>query len=238
MTAHTVFTEPQWASLAAAAAVNPSGGLAPCAEDQTPVDGESGWVDALRLLGGADVRVDLLAARGQRGWQACLAAGDDQHVGVVRTLAAVRRGDRVGIVPGVEIGRGSRVELLGSVLRLVPDLTGDDVDPDVIVVPTAQVGAVIAAGREGDTRIQDALLEQLGWSELPAVIASLDRLHGDITISITATGRPTRIIRLVHGADGWVSMAISQRGVSYRRATAAWLKAELLWELASAADAR
>jgi hypothetical protein len=106
----------------------------------------------------------------------------------------------------------------------------------VAVVPTAKVGAVFAALREGSGSTRRALLDQLGWREVPEEIASLDRVDGDLTLTVSAPGRRTRVVRLLHGRAGWVAMEISADGLRYRRATAGWLRAELAWELTAAVE--
>ena len=234
MTTHEKLQEGAWAGAVGAAGLALDGALAPLG----PAEGAAATVPALRLdlLTDARIIVDLLAARGQRGWIARLGADDAAHVSAVRTLVTGRADGRVGVVPGIEVGSGSRAELLGSILRLVPDLQDGPVSPRTVTVPTEHVGAVIAATREDDARTRAALLDLLGWDDIPEEVASLTRIDGDITLTLTAPGRRTRLIRLLHGHEGWISTSIGRHGITYRSATGPWLTAELTWELVAAAE--
>ncbi len=233
MTAHVKLQEGQWAAALAAAGVSLDGALRPLA----PAEVSTG-LPAMRLdlLASAPVTVDLLGARGERGWCARLGGDATAHTSAVRTLVTGRGGGRVGVIPGIELGSGTRSELLHSVLRLVPGLEDGPSSPPSVTVPTAHVGTAIAATREEDARTRAALLEILGWDDVPDEVASLTRVDGDLTLTLAAPGRRTRLIRLLHGHEGWVSTSISRNGITYRRATGPWLTAELTWELVAAAE--
>lgn len=227
-------TEEQWAAATSAAGVTLEGALKPL---MTPTgEAPAGAVRPLRLLESADVTVDLLAGQGRRGWVARVAADDVSHVSAVRSLATGRPDGRIGTIAGIELGHGPRAELLSSIVRLVPGLEDGPVSPEAVTVPTEHVGAVIAATREESGRMRAALLDLLGWDEIPEEIASLTRIDGDITLSIAAPGRRTRVIRLLHGHEGWVNTTIGRRGISYRRATLPWLQSEITWELVAAME--
>lgn len=259
MTRRTKLTEEQWAEVVATAgAVSLPSMLAPMRASSTPeapaAEGSAlgdvdGWSTAAGLLTTAETTIDLLAARGEqrlftasraRGWFARLAIGDDAYAGAVRSLNPDPDHTKVGIIPGIELslqtGPGSPAALIDDTLRLLPDLHGESPNPQTIDVPRDQVATVIAAVRETDAATRDALLEQLAWTDLPDEVASLDRISGDATLTLTTPGRRTRIIRLLHGRDGWINMSINRRSLRYRAATAAWLRAELTWELVRAAE--
>lgn len=259
MTRRTKLTEEQWAEVVATAGrVSLPSILAPVRASSTPEDSVAegaalsdveGWSTAAGLLATAETTIDLLASRGEqrlftasraRGWFARLAIGDDAYAGAVRSLNPGRNDTQVGIIPGIELsqqtGPSSHAALIEDTLRLLPDLHGESPDPRTIEVPRDQVATAIAAVRERDPATREALLEQLGWTDLPDEVAGLDRISGDATLTLTTPGRRTRIIRLLHGRDGWINMSINHRSLRYRAATAAWLRAELTWELASAAE--
>jgi hypothetical protein len=188
------------------------------------------------VLAAGEVTVDILGSRGGRAWLARVARRGVAHASAVRTLVpGPGNGDHVGVVPGLELGRGTS-GMLDSVLRLVPGLRGSDVNPRVVAVPSTQVGAVFAALREDSGRTRRALLDELGWADVPEEIASLDRVDGDLTLTVSSPGRRTRLVRLLHGRRGWVAMEIGADGLRYRRATEGWLRTELAWELTAALD--
>ncbi|HSX68395.1 hypothetical protein [Nocardioides sp.] len=234
MTTHDRLSEEQWAAAVAAAGLTPEGALAPLAPAGAPAALES--VRRLAPLRHPEITVDLLAAHGPRGWTARLAADANAHASAVRTLVTGRPDGRIGVVPGLELGHGTRAELLGSILRLVPGLEDGAASPEAITVPTEHVGAVIAATKEEDARTRSALLDLLGWDDIPDEVASLTRIDGDLTLTIAAPGRRTRLIRLLHGHEGWISTSIGRHGISYRRATGPWLTTELTWELVAALE--
>lgn len=233
MTTHVKLTEEQWAGAARGAGASFAGPLAPLITGPSTT-GE--WTTTVAVLAAGDVTVDILGSRSGRAWLGRVARRGVAHASAVRTLVAgPGGGDHVGVVPGLELGRGTS-GMLESVLRLVPGLRGSDVNPRVVVVPSTQVGAVFAALREGAGSTRRTLLDQLGWPDVPEEIASLDRVDGDLTLTVSAPGRRTRVVRLLHGRRGWVAMEINSEGLRYRRATAGWLRAELAWELTAAVE--
>lgn len=226
-------TEEQWAGAAAGAGASFAGPLAPLISGPSTT-GE--WTTAVAVLAAGDVTVDVLGSRSGRAWLGRVARRGVAHASAVRTLVAGPPGsDHVGVVPGLELSRGTN-GMTDAVVRLVPGLRGSEPNPSVAVVPTAQVGAVFAALREGSRGSRRALLDQLGWRDVPEEIASLDRVDGDLTLTVSAPGRRTRVVRLLHGRSGWVEVQVSSDGLRYRRATAAWLRRELTWELTAAVD--
>lgn len=228
MTTHVKLTEEQWAGAARGAGASFAGPLAPLITGPSTT-GE--WTTAVAVLAAGDVTVDVLGSRSGRAWLGRVARRGVAHASAMRTLVAGPGGsDHVGVVPGLELSRGTG-GMLESVLRLVPGLRGSDRNPHVVVVPSAQVAAVFAALREGSVNARRALLDQLGWTDVPEEIASLDRVDGELSLTVSAPGRRTRAIRLLHGRRGWVAMESSGDGLRYRRATEAWLRAELAWEL-------
>ncbi len=233
MTTRVKLTEEQWASAARGAGASFAGPLAPLIAAPSTT-GE--WTTTVAVLAAGDVTVDILGSRSGRAWLGRVARRGVAHASAVRTLvAAPGGGDHVGVVPGLELSRGT-AGMLESVLRLVPGLRGSDGNPPVAGVPSAQVGAVFAALREESGGTRRALLDLLGWDDVPDEIASLDRVDGDLSLTVSSPGRRTRVIRLLHGRHGWVAMEIGSDGLRYRRATLAWLRAELTWELTAAVD--
>lgn len=232
MTTHVKLTEEQWAGAARGAGASFAGPLAPLITGPSTT-GE--WTTAVAILAAGDVTVDVLGSRAGRAWLGRVARRGVAHASAMRTLVAGPPGaDHVGVVPGLELGRGTS-GMPDSVLRLVPGLRGSDANPRVVAVPSAQLGAVFAALREGSAT-RRAVLDQLGWRDVPEEIASLDRVDGDLALTVSAPGRRTREIRLLHGRRGWVAMESGSDGLRYRRATDTWLRSELAWELTSAAD--
>lgn len=233
MTTHGKLTEEQWAGAARGAGASFAGPLAPLITGPSTT-GE--WTTAVAVLAAGDVCVDVLGSRNGQAWLGRVARRGVAHASAVRTLVAGPAGsDHVGVVPGLELSRGTG-GMLESVLRLVPGLRGSDASPHVVAVPSAQVGAVFAALRDSSGRTRRALLDQLGWRDVPEEIASLDRVDGELSLTVTAPGRRTRVVRLLHGRRGWVAMESSADGLRYRRATAGWLRAELAWEIAAAVE--
>lgn len=233
MTTHVKLTEEQWAAAVGAQGVQPEGALAPLLAAERTAPGD---VPPLDLLACPDVTVDLIAAHGRRGWVAHIVGDATAHLSAVRTLVTGRPDGRVGMVPGLELGHGSRPEMLAAIVRLVPGLEDGPASPHAVTIPTEHVGAVIAATQEEDGRTRAALLDLLGWDDIPDEVASLTRIDGDITLTLAAPGRRTRVIRLLHGHEGWISTSIGRRGITYRKATAPWLHAELTWELVAAME--
>ncbi|GGO89326.1 hypothetical protein GCM10011584_18480 [Nocardioides phosphati] len=237
MTTHVKLTEEQWAAAARGAGASFSGPLAPLITGPSTT-GE--WTTTVAVLAAGDVTVDVLGSCGGQAWLGRVARRGVAHASAVRTLVpGPGDGSHVGVVPGLELGRGT-TGMVESVLRLVPGLRGNDASPPVVALPTARVGAVFAALREGAGGgaggARRTVLDQLGWSDVPDEIASLERVDGDLTLTVSAPGRRTRVVRLLHGRGGWVVVEAGVDGLRYRRATTGWLRAELAWELTRGPD--
>lgn len=233
VTTHVRLTEEQWAGAARGAGASFAGPLAPLITGPA-ITGE--WTTAVAVLAAGDVTVDVLGSRAGRAWLGRVARRGVAHASAMRTLVAgPGDSEHIGVVPGLDLSRGTG-GMLDSVLRLVPGLRGSDVNPRVVAVPSAQVGAVFAALRDGSGGTRRALLDRLGWREVPEEIASLDGVDGELSLTISSPGRRTREIRLLHGRRGWVALETGADGLRYRRATTAWLRAELAWELSPAVD--
>ncbi len=218
------FTEDQWRVAVALADVGSLPGWAapldlPDLRDDhaapQPVELSDALAEAVALRAGAVLEVEVSAVAGTRGVLALVRTDGVIASALVRGVEVrVQAGvTSTRLRPGVEVSAFPVARLLGEVMRLVPEAPVT-VPAAEAVVPVELTVALGRALREGNGRVAQAILADLGLAEPPAVLDALVRTaDGSLMLTTRSGGRAdVSVGSWLRCAAGWVELAPAPEG--------------------------
>lgn len=197
--------------------------------------------EAVAMRSTAVIEIELRAVAGERGVLAMLWTDGRVGASLVRGVELRPQGGATAsrLRPGVEVSAFGVDRLVDEAMRLVPPAE-NTVGATEAVVPKELSVALARALREGNGRVVDAIVADLGLESAPPVLDAVARsMDGSLTVVTRSVGS-TRVSAgsWLRCDAGWVELAPApQEMVRHTPRTGEQIAQTLLFDLAGRLDA-